>query len=142
MKTRSKGFTLIELMIVVAIVAILAAIAYPSYQEHVRKGRRADAKAALMENAQFMERFYTENFDYKEDKDGNPPALPVTKSPADAASPFYNISFSSGPASNSFTLQAVPQSDQTKDRCGTLTLDHAGKKGILATDISVSECWN
>ncbi|MDW7601742.1 prepilin-type N-terminal cleavage/methylation domain-containing protein, partial [Stenotrophomonas maltophilia] len=55
----ARGFTLIELMIVVAVVAILAAIAYPSYSEHVRKSRRAQAKADLVEYAQLAERFHT-----------------------------------------------------------------------------------
>ena len=56
-----KGFTLIELMIVVAVIAILAAIAYPSYQDSVRKSRRADAKAVVLNAAQILERCYTQN---------------------------------------------------------------------------------
>lgn len=60
----SFGFTLLELMIVVAIVAVLAGIAYPSYQDSIRKARRADAKAALLEAAGRQERFYTENNQY------------------------------------------------------------------------------
>ena len=80
MKTRrNQGFTLVELMIVVAIVAILAAIAYPSYKEYVRKSRRADAKAVLVEAAQFMERVYTEDFSYASAE--LPPSL--KKSPKD-----------------------------------------------------------
>ena len=63
-KIRPRGFTLVELLIVVAIIGILAAIVYPSYQDSVRKSRRADAKAVMAEAAQFMERFYTENFCY------------------------------------------------------------------------------
>ena len=61
LKKHSAGFTLIELMIVVAIIAIIAAVAFPSYQEHVRKTRRADAQTALLELSQFMERHYTAN---------------------------------------------------------------------------------
>ncbi len=59
-----RGFTLIEIMIVVAIVGILAAIAYPSYQDSVRKSRRADAKTALLEVAQLEERFFSVNNQY------------------------------------------------------------------------------
>jgi type IV pilus assembly protein PilE len=73
-----KGFTLIELVIVVAIVAILATIAYPSYQDSVRKSRRADAKGVLMEAAQWMERFYTENNRYDQTRAGVAVALPAS----------------------------------------------------------------
>ncbi|WP_375122151.1 type IV pilin protein [Variovorax sp. WS11] len=60
-RRRQRGFTLIEVMIVVAIVAILSAIAYPSYLESVRKSKRAEARAQLMEAAQYMQRFYSQN---------------------------------------------------------------------------------
>jgi len=80
-KTATQGFTLIELMIAVAIVGILAAIAYPSYIEHVRKTRRADAKAVVLELSQWMERFYTENSRYDKTRAGVDVALPFTQSP-------------------------------------------------------------
>jgi len=140
MKTRrNQGFTLVELMIVVAIVAILAALAYPSYQQYVRKSRRADAKAVLVEAAQFMERSYTEkNFSYAS------VTLPPTleKSPQDGERKYYTIDFDSTPTDNTFTLVATPEGDQTKDRCGALTLDHTGKKGTEASGMTVDECWN
>jgi type IV pilus assembly protein PilE len=64
MKARARGFTLIEMMITVAIIGILASIAYPAYQDYVRRAARADAKAVLMETAQFMERHFTTNNAY------------------------------------------------------------------------------
>ena len=76
---RLAGFTLIEVMIVVAIVAILSAIAFPSYQESVRKSKRADARTQLLEVAQFMQRFYSQNdrYDQANDASGTAVVLPA-----------------------------------------------------------------
>jgi len=140
MKTRcNRGFTLVELMIVVAIVAILAAIAYPSYQEYVRKSRRADAKAVLVEAAQFMERVYTEEFSYADAE--LPPSLKRSPSDSGGTTKFYSIDFDDGPDATSFTLVAKPEGDQAKDRCGELTLTHTGEKGTEVSGME-DECWN
>lgn len=135
----SAGFTLIELMIALAIVAILAAIAFPSYQEQVRKSRRADAQAVLLEAAQFLERNYTESGSYSLDSAGAAlTLLPVglRQSPKDAGTKYYNLTFVS--ATNTYTLTAAPiaASPQNGDRCGNLTLTNTGVKGASATD-----CW-
>jgi len=137
--THSKGFTLIELMIVVAIVAILAAIAYPSYQESVRKSRRAEAGAVLLEGAQFMERFFTVNSRYNTTRAGDAVALPaaLTHSPKDGGTARYNISISAVTAS-SFTLQAVPVAADAN--CGTLSVTQAGVKGATGT-LGADGCW-
>ena len=133
---RTSAFTLVELMIVVAIIGILAAVAYPAYTEQVRKARRADARAALVDLSQYMERFFTENDAFDKDRAGNAIVLPFTKSPRDGGNTFYNLSLAAvAPAS--YSLQAVPAGDQAKDRCGTLTLNHTGAK----TPNSPSDCW-
>ena len=93
--SKAKGFTLIELMIVVAVIAILASIAYPSYQDSVRKTRRADAKEVLLEGAQWMERFFTENYRYDKNKAGTAigSLFPtnLTASPKEGTTKYYDI---------------------------------------------------
>lgn len=121
MKRTAAGFTLIELMITVAVVAILAAIAYPSYQDQIRKSRRAQAKADLVELAQLAERFHTVNNTYAGW------TLPFSQSPRDGMS-HYGLALSDTGAAK-FTLTATPAGDQAKDKCGTLTLNQAGVKG-------------
>jgi len=127
-----RGFTLVEIMIVVAIIGVLASIAYPSYMNYVRQAARSDAKAVLMETVQFMERYYTTNNTYV----GAEALSAVSPKGASGSKVRYNISFSAGPAATSFTLQAVPAGSQTSDSCGTLTLSNTG-----AQTPTTSGCW-
>lgn len=139
----STGFTLIEVMIVVAIVGILAAVAYPSYQEHVRKAKRADAQAALMELSQFMERHYTSNGRYLK-TDGDAPDLPFGEAPKDGGSKSYDLAFEAGsPTANSYVLEAIPTGSMANDSCGTLTLSNTGAKGLKDQEAgtTTSDCW-
>ncbi|MHA7811101.1 MAG: type IV pilin protein [Marinobacter adhaerens] len=130
---RSAGFTLIELMIAVTIIGIIAAIAFPAYQNQVEQTRRTTAQADLLELAQWMERRYSNGFDYRDG--GNDPALPFTQSPQNGTA-FYNISFSGNVTRDAFTLQAVPTGGQAGDDCGTLTLDEQGDRGAAEAG-----CW-
>lgn len=131
-----RGFTLIELMIVVAVVAILAAIAYPSFQEQIRKSRRAQAKADLVEYAALAERFHTANNSYVGFE------LPKTVSPReDGATARYNLTPAGAfTAANTFTITATPIAPQDKDRCGTLSLSQSGVKTETG-EAELSECW-
>lgn len=138
MKTKvfNKGFTLIELMVVVAIVGILAAIAYPSYTRYVADARRADAQTNMFELAQFMERYYVSNGRYTT-QTGAAPDLPFTKTPRDGADEFYTLALNN--VSNStYTLTATIKVT-TGDSCGNLTLTHNGVKG--ASKGSIDDCW-
>jgi type IV pilus assembly protein PilE len=142
------GFTLIEMMIVVAIVAVLALIAYPSYQNAVREGRRGDAKSDLIELSQMMERCFTVNNSYAPlagcpgVSSGANTILPAVATSPQTGTPInYNISFL--PGSNTqlqYTLRAVPVpgSDQAKDTCGTLQIDNAGGRTYTGAGIN---CW-
>ncbi|MGK9065748.1 type IV pilin protein [Stutzerimonas chloritidismutans] len=135
----SRGFTLIELMIVVAIIGIIAAIAYPSYQEYVRAAKRADAETALMELAHFMERYYTANGRYDE-SNGDEPDLPFTQAPKDGGTKAYDISLvAASTSATAYVLQAVPTGSMANDKCGTLTLSNTGAKGQSAS--TLAECW-
>ncbi len=153
--SRNSGFTLIELMVTVAIVGLLAAIAYPSYQNYVTKTRRVDATGNLLELSQYMERFFTENGRYDVDTGGDAVSLPFTQSPKEGNSTFYNLGFADGePTSTTFVLEAEPVGPQAANdtACATLTLDSTGAKCILggskcsdSTDSAVrkavDDCW-
>ena len=133
---RVGGFTLIELMVVVAIVAILVGIALPSYQDSVRKGRRGQAKADLVELAQRVERWRTVNNTYA----GFAMGADDDQSPRQGT-PAYDVALDI-PNDNEFTLTATPANGQVNDvRCMILTLDQAGRKTESGTATDIGECW-
>lgn len=133
-RRRAGGFTLIELMITVAVVAILASVALPAYQDSVRKSRRAQAKADLVELAQNLERYHTIQNTYAT------ATLAFAQSPREGTA-HYTLSFDKDPTGSTFGIQAVPVEggSQAKDKCGTLSLDQAGRK--TPTETTVSGCW-
>lgn len=132
--SNQRGFTLIELMIVIAIVGILAAVAYPSYAEYIRRGHRAEARAALLQGAQWMERAATATGVYPLTAayPANLKAVPNNR---------YDIAVVSDGAT--FTLTATPKAGQVGDKCGNYTLTNTGLRGAngVTTGAIVTECW-
>ena len=146
---RSRGFTLIELMIVVAIIAILSAIAYPSYISYITKTRRAAATACLLQYANYMERYYTTNLRYDQDTSSVKNTIgPTTQncSTTSETGQYYTYTFAAAPTQTTFKIIATPQGIQnTRDTtCSVLGIDQAGQRyyNTSSSDAAgLATCW-
>lgn len=141
-----KGFTLIELMIVIVIVSILVSIAYPSYRDYVTRGRRSDAKMALLDLASRMERYYSEQNSYLGATIASGGANDV-RSTNTSPEGWYRLAITAV-TSSSYTLTATPLSSQATDdkRCQTFTYNSLGQKGVTtgpagAPTDTAAKCW-
>ncbi len=131
-----KGFTLIELMIVVAIIGILASIAYPSYIDYVTRSARSEGVAAVMRVANLQEQYYLDNRAYATDMT----ELGLSASPFVTEHGHYSVA-STG--TTSFTITATAQGTQASrdSTCATITMTSAGKKGPVDSNGKLLECW-
>lgn len=136
----SSGFTLVELMIVVAVIAIIAAVAYPNYSNYIVNSRRAAAAVCLIEASQFMERTYTTEMAYDRRRDGGAVTLPALACETEIAD-HYDIALAASTA-RTYSLTATPQGTQeTKDStCGTLTLNQAGTR-TASKNADATKCF-
>lgn len=132
---KTHGFTLIELMITVAVLGIIAAIAYPSYQEQMSKTRRSDAKAALMDAAAKAERHYTQFGNY-----GG--TIPI---PATSENGFYTIVLTAATTASpqTYSITATRTGIQANDKCGNFTIDQTQTKNVAGGSLTAADCgWD
>lgn len=137
----ARGFTLIEVLIVVAVIGILAAIGYPSYTDYVKRGWRAEAQSVLLEAAHFMQRFYVANERYDRARDGTAVQLPTNLKQAPASgSARYDIVVSAVTPTG-YTLEARPTTANANEPCGTLILDALGHRRVRDGARAAPDCW-
>lgn len=156
MKTAQKfqqGFTLIEVMIVVAVIGILSAIAFPSYTAYIQRSHRAEAKNFLQSVAQRLEQNYSLSGSYNATQDGVAVGAAFINATGFSTVPAggparYNIAFVAGsPTAGGYVLQAVPVGSQASDTCGTLLLNQQNIKGagsppVLNNRAQLTlDCW-
>jgi len=145
---RTQGFTLIEVLVAIAIIGILAAVTIPAYTSYIQRANRVDARKQLLEAAAFLQRCFTQNNDFScAPAAPGAMAAPFNQSPDPPAAAKYNITVAAGGGvgSTSYTLQATPTGTMVGDECGAFTLTSAGIRDINPSPATSgrtgTDCW-
>lgn len=139
LSSQHNGYTLVEILVTVAIVGVITAIALPAYQDSTLRAARAEGKSALLEVSADQERFYSANNTYSTNAQplANPPQ--AVRASRDGHYQIAVAACADGTIANCFVATATPQGGQTDDECTTLTLSNTGVRG--ATGATADECW-
>jgi type IV pilus assembly protein PilE len=155
-RLRSRGFTLVELMIVVAIIAILASVAYPSYVEYVARGQRAKLKTQMVLAQQWMERFYSENYRYDQTAAGVANTFGSQafrqSPPPDEGAATYTLAMDrvgDDDKGQTYIITATRVGTMASDRCGAPSVTNTGVKDVTGYDenrytsaaAAIADCW-
>lgn len=155
-RLRARGFTLVELMIVVAIIAILASVAYPSYIEYVARGQRAKLKTQMVLAQQWMERFYSENYRYDQTAAGVANTFstqPFSQSPPPGeGTQTYTVTMApvtGDTAGQTYKITATRANAMASDHCGDPSVTNTGVKDVINFDtgkhttaaVAIVDCW-
>ncbi len=131
---KQTGFSLIELIIAMAIIGILAVIAYPSYKTHLEQARRSDGQTALLDLANRLDHYFSENNQY-----AGATLAELGVSPRSTEG-YYALAIASL-EDNAFRIQAIPIGAQQEDACGTLSLNQLGERGFSGKNTELKHCW-
>ena len=144
---KQRGFTLIELMVTVAVIAILSTIAYASYSAYVKRGYRSEAKSVLLQDATILERNFTTANRYDNTAlagNGTATSTQIIQQAPVSGTAIYNVSvaFNTNPAMD-FTLTAQPVAGgpMANDECGSFTLTNTGQQNVVGATATATDCW-
>jgi type IV pilus assembly protein PilE len=137
---KMRGFNLIEVMIVVSIIGLIAALGYPSYQDQVRKSRRAEGMGELLELADHMERHYSDIGTYDQADGSDMTAAAIFRTTTSGG--YYTLSVDAGTDNVSFTIRATPVAgkSQAEDKCHTFIYNSLGQRTVTGGSLNAEQC--